>query len=61
MVKTIHSLINEAQTKQELWADTAKDKVALDDRGKTKEEATFLANYFEGKVDGLCEARKYIT
>lgn len=61
MVKTIHSLINEARTKQEFWEDTANDKVALEDRGKTKEEAIFLANYFEGKFDGLCEAKKYIT
>lgn len=61
MIKTITSLINEARTKQEFWQDTARDAEALEDRNKTKEEAIILANYFEGKFDGLCEARKFVT
>ena len=57
MGKTIQSLINEAELKMELWRKIAIDPQALKDRDKTKEEAVVLANFFEGRFDGLCDAR----
>lgn len=57
MSKTIQDLIHEAELKMELWRKIVIDPRALKDRGKTKEEAVVLANFFEGRFDGLCDAR----
>ena len=59
-MKTINSLLQEAGTKGDFWRETAEDKIALKDRGKTKEQALYLANYFEGKFDGLVEANRVL-
>ena len=55
-MKPIRSLLNEAETKMELWVEIAEDPQALTDRGKTKEQALHLASFFEGRFDGLCDA-----
>ena len=55
-MKTIKSLRDEADLKWDLWRDIADDNQALLDRGKTREEALMLANYFEGRWDALCDA-----
>ena len=60
-MKTLHSLINEAEIKRQFWLDVANDPQALKDRNKTKEDADVLANYFEGKYDGLCDALRLNT
>ena len=60
-MKTLHSLINDAEIKKQFWLDVANDPQALKDRNKTKEDADVLANYFEGKYDGLCEALRLKT
>ncbi len=57
MAKTMQSLIHEAESKWQLWLEVAEDPQALEDRNKTKEEAVVLANFFEGRFDGLCDAR----
>lgn len=57
MPKTLSSLIDEARMKWDLWDEISKDEVALTDRGKTREEALMLVNYFEGRFDALCDAR----
>ena len=57
MAKTIQSLMDEAEAKWGMWRDIAEDPQALDDRGKTREDAINLANYFEGRFDALCDAR----
>lgn len=59
MPKTIKSLIYEAEAKQQMWLEFSEDETALKDRNKTREEALRLADYFEGKVDGLTEALRY--
>lgn len=56
-MKTIKSMIFDAETKWDMWKEIALDDVALKDRGKTKAEADALANYFEGQFDGLIYAR----
>jgi len=61
MPKTIQSLITEAEIHQLKWEDFAEDKQALDDLNKTKEEALQLANFFEGRRDGLCDALPFIN
>ena len=60
-MKTLTTLINDAEIKRQLWLDIANDPQALKDRGKTKEDAGVLASYFEGKYDGLCEALRLNT
>ena len=57
MARTIQGLINEAELKMEMWREIALDPQALKDRDKTREEAVVLANFFEGRFDGLCDAR----
>lgn len=52
-MKTLQSLIFEADLKFNLWREISNDPEALEERGKTKEEAECLASYFEGKVDLL--------
>ena len=59
-MKTLRSMISEAESKRQLWLAISNDPDALKDRGKTKEEAVILANYFEGKYDGLCDVSKEI-
>jgi len=56
MAKTIQSMIHDAETRMDMWTGIAHDKEALTDRDKTKEQALILANYFEGRRDGLCDA-----
>ena len=56
-MKTIESLIHEAEIKWDFWRGVSDDPQALEDRGKTREEAIILANFFEGRFDGLCDAR----
>ena len=58
-MKTIDSLINEASLKQVLWS-TMDDK-DLEDRNKTREQAIRLQEYFEGRYDGLCDAKHLIA
>lgn len=57
MNKTIESMILNAEAKMELWHEISNNQQALEDKGKTKEEAVVLANYFEGQFDALCEVR----
>ena len=57
-MKTIQSEIDDAKTKWYMWIDIANDIEALNDRGKTEEQAMCLSNYFEGKYDGLHRALK---
>lgn len=59
-MKTIDSMINEAQSKLDLWLEIENDEQALIDRCKTKEQALCLANYFEGVLDGLNEANRIL-
>ncbi len=54
-MKTLQSMIHEADLKREMWEDISRDPLALLDRGKTKKEAQMLANYFEGSYDALCD------
>lgn len=61
MSKTLESLINEAEEKRSLWAEIAEDEQALKDRNKTKEEAIRLIEFFEGRLDGLLEARDVVN
>lgn len=61
MARSIRSLINEAETKRAMWVNIANDPEALADRGRTKEEALKLADYFEGRFDGLCNARDLLS
>ncbi len=56
-MKTIQSMIFSAETSCDMWLAVAYDEVALKDRDKTKEQALMLASYFEGKFDGLLDAR----
>lgn len=58
MPKTIASMIHDAELKQQLWTEVADDPQALTDRDKTREEALQLANYFEGKFEGLVEGKR---
>lgn len=60
-MKTITSLIAEAETKKLMWDEIANDPVALVDRNKSREEALSRMNYFEGMVDGYVEARRILT
>ena len=61
MPKTMQSLILEAEIMQAKWEDFADDKQALEDLNKTREQCLQLANFFEGKRDGLCDALPFIT
>jgi hypothetical protein len=54
-MKTLQSMIHEADLKREMWEDISNDPVALLDRSKTKKEAQMIANYFEGSYDALCD------
>lgn len=58
-MKTIQSMIWEAEIKQADWEQIADDPQALIDRGKTREEALCLANYFQGRRDALIEVRRH--
>ncbi len=59
-MKTLHSMINDAEIKRQFWLDVAGDPQALKDRNKTEYDCYILANYFEGKYDGLCDALRLI-
>jgi len=59
-MKTLHSLISEAELKRQFWAETAEDPEALSDRGVSKEHARRLESYFEGRYDGLCDAMRML-
>jgi hypothetical protein len=48
------------EAKQIMWYKVASDKQALLDKGKTEEQALNLASYFEGIIDGLILAKRYI-
>lgn len=54
-MKTLESLLHEANVKRDLWHSIAHDKRALADRGKTKDEALAVLNYFEGRSDALSD------
>ncbi len=58
MTKTIQSMIHDAQTRLDMWASRINDKEALTDLNRTREEVVALANYFEGKRDGLVDAMR---
>ena len=58
MTITFTSLAMDANTKMEMWLEISSDPSALEDRGKTREEALMLANFFEGKFDAFYEARR---
>jgi len=55
-VKTIESMITEAEGRMDLWQEIADDPKALKDRNKTREQALNLFEYFDGMRAGLCEA-----
>ncbi len=57
MSKTLAELIGEASGNWSLWQQRADDPVALIKLDKTQEEAMRLSDYFEGRFDGLCDAR----
>ncbi len=57
MGRKIEDLINEAERRMDIWRGIADDPLALRDRGKTREQAIALANYFEGRFEALCDAR----
>lgn len=59
-MRTLESLIHEAQTKMDLWLDIANDPQALKDRVKTRNEALMLSNYFEGRLDALYDVRPLV-
>lgn len=54
-MKTLASMIHDAEVKKDLWEDIANDPEALEDRGKTRDEALAVMNYFEGRRDALRE------
>ena len=54
-------MIQECEQKTILWRDVSNDHQALVDRNKTKKEAECLMNYFEGKADGLIEAKRLLN
>ena len=55
-MKTLQSLAHEYDIKWHMWLDIANDPEELHDRDKTKEQAMYLANYFEGRYDGVHDA-----
>jgi hypothetical protein len=57
-MKTLMSLIHEADIKYELWLDISIDQQALKDRDKTKNDALMLVNYFEGRRDALRDVHR---
>ena len=59
-MKTIRSLIEECETRTNYWRDVAHDKQSLVDLDKTREQALCLQNYFEGKYDGLVDAKRLL-
>ena len=59
-MKTLHSLINEAELKRQFWIETGADPEALADRGITKDYAKSMESYFEGRYDGLCDAMRML-
>jgi hypothetical protein len=56
-MKTLKSLLHEAELKMQMWHEIAEDEQALEDRKKTKHEALYLANYFEGRVSAFTDAK----
>ena len=61
MKDSIEKLIEEAAAKQNFWFKASSNSVALEVTSKTRKEALILANYFEGKYDGLCDALRIST
>ena len=59
-MKTMQSLIREAEIMQAKWESFAEDKQALHDLNKTREQCLQLVNYFEGRRDGLCDALTFV-
>ena len=54
-MKTIDSLINEANLKQELWATMTDQDLA--DRNVTRQHSLRLVQYFHGRYDALHDAK----
>lgn len=57
-MKTLESLLHEAEVKRDMWHSIAHDKQALSDRGKTQDEALAILSYFEGRVDALRDVKQ---
>ena len=57
-MKTIDSMIEEARARYNMWEYMANDHEDLKARKKSREEALYLANYFEGRFEALLEAKK---
>ena len=55
-MKTIQSLLNEAEVKRKLWEDTSNDPKALADRKIFKATALGVMHYFQGKCEAFREA-----
>jgi hypothetical protein len=55
-MKTLESLHYEAQEKTDLWAGMTQQD--LIERGKSREEANYLKEYFEGQRDAYAEAKR---
>lgn len=56
-MKTLESLLHEAEVKRDMWHSIAHDKRALSDRGKTQDEALAILSYFEGRTDALLDIK----
>ena len=61
MKDSIEKLIEDANAKQQFWFEASNNPTALEITSKTRKEALILANYFEGKYDGLCDALRICT
>lgn len=53
--------IRKAWTQWRHWDQTSCDELALKRLGRTHEEARELSGFFEGRFDGLCNARWLTT
>jgi len=60
-MKTVSNEVEACRVSWQRWLDIANDPKALEDRGKTREQAMYLANYFEGRHDGLIFATTFNT
>ncbi len=59
-MKTLNEMITEAEMDWNDWNMAADDEKELKERHKTREEALQLANFFEGRFDGLVDASLYM-
>ena len=53
----LDSMLLDTRLKYDMWIEIADDPQELKDKNKTKVEALMLANFFEGKYDGLSTAK----